>query len=165
MKTSDPRRMKKLGREVKHFCPKIWGQECQEIVFRGNVEKFKQNPKMLRQLLDTGDRELVEASPYDKIWGIGLRETDPRAQNKQSWKGQNLLGKILVKVREELRGFKVEIEEDAECEEEFDKLMKKKVDELKDMARSFPRDLKNFGGWSGKNKEDLVRWILRRQAS
>jgi predicted NAD-dependent protein-ADP-ribosyltransferase YbiA (DUF1768 family) len=69
------------------------------ILYRGNIAKFSQNPDMLRQLLATGDRILVEASPLDRIWGIGLRGDDPRASDRASWQGLNLLGEALMRVR------------------------------------------------------------------
>ena len=65
----------------------------------GNRAKFAQHPNLRRFLLDTGNRILVEASPVDKIWGIGLAQDDPRAQNPLQWQGLNLLGFALMKVR------------------------------------------------------------------
>ena len=68
----------------------------------GNRAKFTQNEELKTQLLATAGTTLVEASPYDKIWGIGLAATDPRAEDPTQWKGLNLLGKILTQLREEL---------------------------------------------------------------
>jgi ribA/ribD-fused uncharacterized protein len=65
--------------------------------------KFSQNEKFKEFLLSTNDKILVEASPYDTIWGIGMLETDPRAQNPSQWDGENLLGFALMEVRDELR--------------------------------------------------------------
>jgi len=66
------------------------------------IRKFSQNPRLQAQLLATDDDILVEASPYDKIWGVGLRETDPRINDPSQW-GKNFLGKCLGRVRDALR--------------------------------------------------------------
>ena len=97
-----PRDHKALGRKVKNFDDKIWKREREQIVMAGNRAKFTQNKELEKLLLDTRGTTLVEASPYDKIWGIGLAASDPRAQDPSQWKGQNLLGKILTALREEL---------------------------------------------------------------
>jgi hypothetical protein len=96
-----PREHKALGRKVKRFDDKRWKQERETIVMAGNRAKFTQNAE-LRELLLAAKGTLVEASPYDKIWGIGLAASDPRAQDPSQWKGQNLLGKILTALRDEL---------------------------------------------------------------
>ena len=67
------------------------------------MAKFKQNDDIREQLLSTGDLHLVEASPYDQIWGIGMDEDDPDATNPEKWDGLNLLGEVLMMVREHLR--------------------------------------------------------------
>ena len=85
MTTIHPSDQKKLGKVVKNFDKDKWEKVCRGFVYDGNYAKFTQNPKMLKELLETGDRELVEASPYDKIWGIGLHETDPKALDKATW--------------------------------------------------------------------------------
>lgn len=97
-----PREHKALGRKVKGFDDAVWRREREGIVLAGNRAKFTQNPELLELLLATRGTTLVEASPYDKIWGIGLAATDPRAQDAATWKGQNLLGKILTALRDEL---------------------------------------------------------------
>ena len=97
-----PRQHKALGRKVKPFDDAVWKRERVQIVRTGNHAKFTQNPALLEQLLATAGTTLVEASPYDKIWGIGLAATDPRAQDPAQWRGQNLLGKILTELRDEL---------------------------------------------------------------
>lgn len=99
MATKDQKEQKALGRLVKNFDGKVWDEKCLSIVTVGCREKFSQNPKLLQALIATGDRVLVEASPYDKIWGIGLSENDPNAQLPEKWKGQNLLGVALTNVR------------------------------------------------------------------
>lgn len=68
----------------------------------GNLEKFAQNPGLQRYLLDSGNRVLVEASPLDRIWGIGLEARDPAAADPERWQGLNLLGFALMEVRERL---------------------------------------------------------------
>jgi ribA/ribD-fused uncharacterized protein len=99
---SHPREHKALGRKVKNFDDRAWRLAREEIVMAGNRAKFTQNPELLAQLLATAGTTLVEASPYDKIWGIGLAATDARASDPAQWKGQNLLGKILTALRDEL---------------------------------------------------------------
>ncbi|MFT5686940.1 MAG: ribA/ribD-fused uncharacterized protein [Myxococcota bacterium] len=102
--TESPRSHKSLGRKVRGFSDKRWKKNREEIVYQGNLAKFSQNPDMLQQLLETGDRILVEASPLDRIWGIGLRGDDPRASDRKQWQGLNLLGKALMRVRRDLSG-------------------------------------------------------------
>jgi ribA/ribD-fused uncharacterized protein len=97
-----PRDHKALGRKVKNFDDGAWKRAREKIVMDGNRAKFTQNPELRDVLLATKGTTLVEASPYDKIWGIGLSATDPRAQDSTQWKGQNLLGKILTALRDEL---------------------------------------------------------------
>lgn len=98
-----PRDVKAIGRKVKNFNSQVWEDNCKQIVYTGNDAKFRQNLEMLDALMDTGSTELVEASPYDKIWGIGLTADDPRALNKETWQGTNYLGEILTSLREKLR--------------------------------------------------------------
>lgn len=102
MDTDDPREQKRLGRLVEGFDENRWNEVAIEIVVKGNLAKFSQNPELKKILLDTESRILVEASPYDKIWGIGLRETDPRALDREQWLGTNWLGEALSQVRDTL---------------------------------------------------------------
>ncbi|RXM50754.1 MULTISPECIES: NADAR family protein [unclassified Chryseobacterium] len=104
LKAASPNQVKALGRKVKNFDPKLWDEHKYEIVKQGNLLKFSQNKKYKDFLLSTGDKILVEASPYDTIWGIGMLETDLRAENPLLWNGKNLLGFALMEVRDELRG-------------------------------------------------------------
>ena len=97
-----PREHKALGRKVKNFDDHVWKRERVRIVTAGNRAKFTQNPELLEQLLATKGTTLVEASPFDKIWGIGLDAKDPSANDPTQWKGQNLLGKLLTELRDEL---------------------------------------------------------------
>lgn len=99
MIASDARTIKTLGREVKNFDPTLWNEKKFKVVVQGNLAKFTQDVELHDFLLSTGDKILVEASPYDKIWGIGLDEKSPDAVNPQKWRGQNLLGFALMKVR------------------------------------------------------------------
>lgn len=99
-----PNEAKSLGRKVKNFDPKLWDEHKYEIVRQGNLLKFSQNEGFKDFLLSTEDKILVEASPYDKIWGIGMLETNPKAENPSEWNGENLLGFALMEVRDELRG-------------------------------------------------------------
>lgn len=101
MRTADPADQKNLGRQVRNFDAKIWDEKCQAVVYYGNQLKFNQNPDLLKQLLETKG-EIVEASPYDRIWGIGLSADDPRAWNKNTWLGSNWLGHVLTLLRGEL---------------------------------------------------------------
>jgi ribA/ribD-fused uncharacterized protein len=97
-----PRQHKALGRKVKRFDDAAWKREREAIVRAGNRAKFTQNAELRELLFATQGTTLVEASPYDKIWGIGLAASDPRAQDPAQWKGQNLLGRILTALRDEL---------------------------------------------------------------
>jgi len=94
-----PRKAKAIGREVKNFDEKTWVSKRFEIVVQASYEKFKQNPKLCEFLLGTEKRVLVEASPKDKIWGIGLAEADKRAMLPEQWQGLNLLGFALMEAR------------------------------------------------------------------
>ena len=100
---SHPGEAKKLGRLVKNFEPETWLEHRREIVVRGNVGKFGQNELLGSFLFGTGDRILVEASPRDKIWGIGLGQNHPDAANPDKWQGLNLLGFALMEVRNVLQ--------------------------------------------------------------
>jgi ribA/ribD-fused uncharacterized protein len=101
--TPSPREQQKLGKRVSGFVNDVWEKERCEIVFRGNIAKFSQNADLLKQLLETEERSMVEASPIDRIWGIGLAADDERAYDPIRWRGQNLLGNVLTRVRAHLR--------------------------------------------------------------
>ena len=104
MASYDPMTIKKLGRKVRNFNAYVWKKNCQEVVKRGNLAKFSQNQKLLEYLLGTGDKILVEASPKDTIWGIGLADDASEASNPRLWQGENLLGFALMEVRDMLKG-------------------------------------------------------------
>lgn len=97
-----PAEAKKIGRSVKDFDLPAWESERFDIVVRGSLAKFGQHPALLDYLAGTRARVLVEASPYDRIWGIGLAADDPRAATASTWKGLNLLGFALIEARHQL---------------------------------------------------------------
>ena len=99
LKSPDPKTAKALGRKVKNFVGDLWDENCRRLVTEGNVAKFGQNANLRDFLLATGNKVLVEASLYDRIWGIGLQATDERAKHPDTWEGQNLLGFALMDVR------------------------------------------------------------------
>lgn len=99
---SHPNAAKKLGREVNGFSEAKWQAERWRIVVEGNFGKFSQHEELGRFLLKTGERILVEASPYDRIWGIGMAVSHPDATQPSQWKGLNLLGFALMEVRARL---------------------------------------------------------------
>lgn len=101
--TADPGEIKALGRQVRNFDRALWDRRKYGVVVSGNVEKFAQNPPLRRFLLDTGTRVLAEASPFDRIWGIGLGKDDPDALLPSKWPGQNWVGFALMGVRAQLR--------------------------------------------------------------
>lgn len=103
LQCSDPKQIKTLGRKVRNFDEMIWDEVKYSIVLNGNYLKFTQDPKLRDFLLSTGDIILVEASPYDNIWGIMMEETDENALNPLKWRGQNLLGFALMEVRDKIR--------------------------------------------------------------
>jgi len=99
----EPREQKALGRQVKGFDKAKWDKVARDVVYKGCFAKFSQNPDLKKTLFDTEGTTLVEASPEDRIWGIGLSKHDPRAQNRPTWRGKNWLGEVLTKVREDLK--------------------------------------------------------------
>ncbi len=104
LKTADPYECKKIGRtHFPEFDSELWNKTCKTIVKRGVKAKFLQNPTLLQELLDTGNKLIAECSPYDKKWGIGIDINDPSKYDVTKWKGANLLGRILMEIREELK--------------------------------------------------------------
>ena len=99
LSTGSPAQAKKLGRMVKNFDPKIWDQHRSEIVTQASVAKFSQDDQLKNFLLNTGNKVLVEASPMDCIWGIGMSERHDHAYNPLQWRGLNLLGFALMEAR------------------------------------------------------------------
>lgn len=103
MATENRRQQKALGRKVANFVSERWEAACEEIVFRANLAKFSQNEELKATLLATGNKIIAEASPLDAIWGIGMAEDHPNVLDQSLW-GRNLLGKAIMRVREQLRG-------------------------------------------------------------
>jgi ribA/ribD-fused uncharacterized protein len=95
-----PGAAKALGRQVRGFDEDRWATHRYDLVVQASTAKFAQNPKLREYLLGTGDRVLVEASPVDRIWGIGLTAQDERAQHPSAWRGLNLLGFALMDARD-----------------------------------------------------------------
>jgi ribA/ribD-fused uncharacterized protein len=98
----DPAAAKAFGRKINHFDQSVWLRHRFDLVVQGNLAKFSQHADLQAFLLSTGNQVLVEASPVDQIWGIGLAADDPRAANPAQWRGLNLLGFALMHVREQL---------------------------------------------------------------
>jgi ribA/ribD-fused uncharacterized protein len=105
MKMTHPGAMKSAanGRNLPGFNSEKWRQVAGKIMAIGCYQKFSQNYKLREILLDTGHRELVEASPFDRVWGIGIAMDNPHIRDRRLWRGDNLLGTILSKLREKLR--------------------------------------------------------------
>lgn len=99
LETSDPREIKQLGREVRYYNDVLWTSLRYGIVREASFLKFSQNNELCESLCRTGNLVLVEASPYDKIWGVGMAEDHPDITDPSKWQGQNLLGKALMDVR------------------------------------------------------------------
>ncbi len=99
----DPAACKRLGRRVRGFDEQVWARARFELVVAGNAAKFGQSDHLRAILFATGDAILVEASPRDRVWGIGLAASSPLASDPATWRGKNLLGFALVKTRGLLR--------------------------------------------------------------
>lgn len=97
-----PKDQKKLGRLVVDFDQAIWDKFKFQVMYKACYAKFDQNPRLKKMILSYPGKHFVEASPYDKIWGVGLAEEDPLIDDPKNWKGENLLGLVLSKVRDEL---------------------------------------------------------------
>jgi len=97
-----PREAKNLGREVVGYNDDLWGCVRYGYMVYVNYLKYTQNDDLKKKLLDTGEKVLVEASPYDKIWGVGFSADNPLILDDKNWTGQNLLGKALMDVRKKL---------------------------------------------------------------
>lgn len=102
MGTNNPKIQKATGRTVRNFDAAKWDANRKLIVYRGNLAKFTQIQAFREWLLGTDGTTLVEASPWDAIWGIGLDSSDPRAQSRDTWLGSNDLGEIVTQVRDDI---------------------------------------------------------------
>jgi len=100
LNTPNPAQNKALGRRVKNFNDYKWSLASYDIMVEVNMAKWVM---MKQDLLDTGNKILVEASPVDPIWGVGLGPKDPKVLDEKNWKGQNLLGKALMEVRDKIK--------------------------------------------------------------
>ncbi|XP_046578082.1 uncharacterized protein LOC124285851 [Haliotis rubra] len=119
MSTPNPVEQKRLGRKVRKFDKAVWGRNCVQIVERANAAKFSQNQDLKKQLLATRPKLMVECSPRDRLWGIGLGRSNPKAWDTKTWRGKNLLGYALTAVRDRLE--KRQGEEDGEGKDGEDK--------------------------------------------
>ena len=99
----DPVVIKRLGKNIKNFDKAIWKREIGTILYDGLFEKFQQNPDLGEYLVNTGESVIVEASKTDKQYGIGYGLGDQRLWDRKQWKGQNLMGKTLMKVRSDIK--------------------------------------------------------------
>lgn len=104
MGNADPKFAKDWGRGVRGFSEAVWRPEVVPILTRGNAAKFAQNASMGAALAATVGTTLVEASPYDRIYGIGLAAHDPRALSRATWRGANVLGDVLTRLRVGIHG-------------------------------------------------------------
>lgn len=100
--TDDQKMMRSLGRQVNNFDIKLWEEKRYDIVYDGTMCKFGQNNVLRRQLIDTGDTIIAKTNQHDQIWGIGISGTNANRYDKSKWSGLNLLGKCLMKVRNDL---------------------------------------------------------------
>jgi len=98
----NPKTQKELGRKVEGFDKGLWDKVCFSIVYKGNLAKFTQHEDLKQELIQTGNRVLVEASPFDTVWGVGLGEETPQVDSPSTWRGTNLLGFALTTVRGEI---------------------------------------------------------------
>lgn len=102
MATDNPAEQKALGRKVKGFTAATWEAVARDIVLRANFHKFLSSTVLFHELMVTHGTILVEASPTDQIWGIGLSEDDPEAMDATKWRGRNWLGQVLTDLRDDL---------------------------------------------------------------
>lgn len=100
----DPAEQQKLGRKIKNFNEDVWCSNRERIVYDGNYFKFTRYLDLRGRLIDTYPKLLVEASPSDLVWGVGLTQENPLILDPKNWRGQNLLGKVLTKLRNDLIG-------------------------------------------------------------
>ena len=103
--TNSPNEARKLGRKVRNYNDKIWDEVRWQTFYYLNLAKYRQDATLRKLLLDPkfDGKHFVEASPIDRIWGVGLDENDPLIDDERNWKGKNQLGDIITKVREELK--------------------------------------------------------------
>ena len=102
LRTEEPWEAKKLGRMVRNYKDEEWNAVRYHLMYQANFFKYSQNKYLEDQLLATGNKILVECNPTDLIWAVGLSEDDPKVLDEANWRGQNLLGKVLMDVRSSL---------------------------------------------------------------
>lgn len=100
---ADPYQQKKLGRQVRGFDKRVWDRHARDLVYVGKKAQFDQNPGMKGYLMSIDCDEFVEASMYDKIWGVGMSEYNPLIRDKKNWRGKNWLGEVVTRIRNEYR--------------------------------------------------------------
>ena len=103
LNNNQPKAIKELGRKVSNFKDEIWDKVKYTIILKGNYYKFSQNNDLINFLLNTKNKVLVEASPYDKVWGIKMKYDNENIENPFFWQGENLLGFALMEVRDEIK--------------------------------------------------------------
>jgi ribA/ribD-fused uncharacterized protein len=103
MKINNPGQMKRYNANMPNIDKRLWDAKSTDICYTAVKEKFAQNQDLLALLQDTEQKELIEASPYDKIWGIGFGLDEPKLLQKKDQWGKNTQGSILMKIREELK--------------------------------------------------------------
>lgn len=99
----NPHKQKKLGQQVNGFDKTEWHKHAYDVMYKGVLCKFDNDEAFRRELLVTGNRQFVEASPTDLVWGVGLAEHDPNIHNPENWLGTNWLGQIITQVRAAIR--------------------------------------------------------------
>ncbi|KAK6180204.1 hypothetical protein SNE40_012396 [Patella caerulea] len=102
LESTQPVEMKRCGKKIKNYDPDEWGEKAVDVVKRGNAAKFSQNKDLRKELFATYPKILVEASPRDRRWGIGMSGKNEKAWDSKTWRGKNLLGYALTDVRDQL---------------------------------------------------------------
>lgn len=101
--TKTPKSAKAIGRKVSNFKPEVWDKKKDEVMEKGVRTKFVQHPTLRKILLETGDKTIGEANPRDTYWGIGTSMNLERAKFPSKWRGKNMMGKLLMKLRDDFR--------------------------------------------------------------
>lgn len=99
MNETDPKKIKEHGRDVRFYDEKVWSRERYRVMVEALRHKFS-DPVLKQKLADTKPKYLVEASPYDRVWGVGMRADEAARVGESGWRGSNLLGKALMEVRD-----------------------------------------------------------------
>jgi ribA/ribD-fused uncharacterized protein len=103
MKTASAKSVKSYGKKVKNFNDEAWNERKDQVMRVAVKAKFMQHPELLKKLRDTGTRPIAEADPRGKYWGIGTSADTSKAKDPERWPGKNVLGKILMELRSELK--------------------------------------------------------------